>query len=57
MMNMVSSMVMNMMMNIMMNTTMLEVVNMKPVDLLSAEDLIATIVPIHSHWSYDEYGQ
>ena len=57
MMNMVSSMVMNMMLNIMMNTTMLEVVNMKPVDLLSAEDLIATIVPVHSHWSHDEYDQ
>ena len=49
MMNMVSSMVMNMM--------MLEVVNMKPVDLLCAEDLIATIVPVHSHWSHDEYDQ
>ena len=57
MINMLSSMVMNMMLNIMMNTTMLEVVNMKPVDLLCAEDLIATIVPVHSHWPYDEYDQ
>lgn len=48
---------MNTMLNITMNTTMLEVVNMKPVDLLCAEDLIATIVPVHSHSSYDEYDQ
>ena len=47
----------NILMSMVMNMMMLEVVNMKPVDLLSAEDLIATIVPVHSHWSYDEYDQ
>ena len=44
----------------MMNTVMLLLVNMRPVDLVGAEALIATIVPIVPHWISpidDEYDQ